>query len=83
MEEGSMDELVTLVSDKVGISEEMAKQAVEVVIDYLKDKLPAPISGQIDGLLGGAGEAKDLGSMVKGLGGGSIAKGVGGLLGGS
>lgn len=64
-----MDELIKLVSDKVGISEDMAKQAVEVVIGYLKDKLPAPIAGQIDGVLGGAGGAKDLGGITKGLGG--------------
>ena len=64
-----MDELIKMVSDKVGISEDMAKQAVEVVIGYLKDKLPAPIAGQIDGLLGGEGGAKDLGSVAKKLGG--------------
>ena len=64
-----MDELVKMVSDKVGIPEDMAKQAVETVIDYLKDKLPAPVAGQIDGLLGGAGGVKDLGGLSKGLGG--------------
>jgi hypothetical protein len=64
-----MDELVKLVSDKVGISEDVAKQAVEVVVGYLKDKLPAPVAGQIDGLLGGAGGAKELGGLSKGLGG--------------
>jgi hypothetical protein len=64
-----MDELVKLVSDKVSISEDMAKQAVEVVMSYLKDKLPAPIAGQIEGLVGGAGRAKDLGGPTKGLGG--------------
>jgi hypothetical protein len=63
-----MDELVKLVSDKVGISEDMAKQAVEVVIGYLKDKLPAPVGGQIDSLLGSTSDA-DLGGMAKGLGG--------------
>ena len=63
-----MDEVVKLVSQKTGISEEIAKTAVETVIGYLKDKLPAPIAGQIDSVLGGSG--------VEGL-----AKGLGGLLG--
>jgi hypothetical protein len=67
-EVNALDELVKLVSDKVGISEDMAKQAVDSVLDYLKDRLPAPVAGQIDGLLGGTGEARDPGSMVKGLG---------------
>lgn len=63
-----MDELVKLVSQKTGLSEEQSKKAVEVVISYLKMKLPAPIAGQIDGLL--AGEAAgDLGGLVQGLGG--------------
>jgi hypothetical protein len=64
-----MDELIKLVSDKVGISEDQARQAVDTVLDYLKDKLPAPVASQIDGLLGSAGKAKDLGGMAKGLGG--------------
>ena len=35
-----MDELVKLVSQKTGLSEQMAKTAVETVIGFLKDKLP-------------------------------------------
>ena len=63
-----MDELIKLVTKKVGIPERQAKQAVETVLGFLKEKLPAPIAGQIDGLLGGTG-AKDAGGLVKGLGG--------------
>jgi hypothetical protein len=64
-----MDQLVKQVSDKVGISESQAKQAVDTVLDYLKEKLPAPMAGQIDGLLSGGGNAENLGSIAKGLGG--------------
>jgi len=64
-----MDELIKLVSQKAGLSEEIAKKAVDAVIGYLKDKLPAPIAGQIDGVLGGGGMPKDLGGVAKGLGG--------------
>jgi hypothetical protein len=63
-----MDELVKRVSEQTGLPEEMAKSAAETVIDYLKDKLPAPIAGQIDGVLGGSGGA-GLGDLTKGLGG--------------
>ena len=62
-----MDELVKLVSQKTGISEEMARMAVEIVLGYLKEKLPAPIAGQIDSVLGGVG-MEDLGGLAKGLG---------------
>ena len=66
-----MDELVKLVAQKTGISEDMAKTAAETVIGYLKQKLPAPIASQIDGVLGGGG--------IQGAGG--LAKGLGGILG--
>ncbi|MCP4537104.1 MAG: DUF2267 domain-containing protein [Chloroflexi bacterium] len=64
-----MDELIKLVSEKTGLSEEMSKTAVETVIGFLKDKLPDPIAGQIDAVLSGAGVAGGLEDLAKGLGG--------------
>jgi hypothetical protein len=64
-----MDELVKLVTKKTGIPEAQAKQVVEIVIGYLKRKLPAPVASQIDGILGGkspvADAAKGLGGLLK------------------
>ncbi len=60
-----MDELAKVVSQKTGLSIEQSKAAAQVVIDYLKGKLPAPIAGQIDNVLKGGG----MGDMAKGLGG--------------
>jgi hypothetical protein len=60
-----MDELIELVVEKTGVSEEKARKAVETVIGYLKEKLPAPIAGQIDSVLEGGG----LGDVAEGLGG--------------
>jgi uncharacterized protein (DUF2267 family) len=65
-----MDELVRMVSQKVGISEAQASQAVETVVSFLKDKLPPPIAGQVDAALRG-----DLSGLD------DIAGGLGGLLG--
>ncbi len=65
-----MDELVNLVSQKTGLSEEMSKQAAEVVINHLKEKLPEPIAGQIDGFLSGEGATGNLGDLAQGLTGG-------------
>ncbi len=64
-----MDELIKLVSQKTGLAEGMAKTAVETVVGFLKEKLPAPIAEQIDSVLGGAGPAQSVGDLAKGLGG--------------
>ncbi|MEJ2208978.1 MAG: hypothetical protein P8129_08085 [Anaerolineae bacterium] len=62
-----MDELIKLVSQKVGIPEAQARQAVEVVAGYLKKNLPQPIAAQVDAAL--KGDAGDLGDIAGGLGG--------------
>ena len=59
-----MDELVKLVAGKTGLSEEMAKVAVDTVIEFLKDKLPGPAASQLDALL----EGGDVSSLMGGLG---------------
>lgn len=72
-----MDELVKLVAKKVKIPEAQAKVAVETVLKFLKDKLPAPIAGQIDAVING-GQAADVmgkaGDMLGGLLGGKKKK---------
>jgi hypothetical protein len=64
---GSMEELVKLVSDKTGLSPEMSRTAVETVVGYLKAKLPAPIAGQIDGLIAGGSNLGQMGDLAKGI----------------
>ena len=61
-----MEELVKLVAQKAGISESQAKQAVETVLGFLKDKLPAPLAAQVDVMI--AGGSPNLGALG-GLGG--------------
>lgn len=46
-----MNELVNLIVKKTGIPQATAQNVVNVVIDFLKKKLPAPVGAQIDGLL--------------------------------
>ncbi len=48
-----MDELIKLVQQKVGISEDQARMAVTTVLGFVKEKLPEPIASQVDGLLAG------------------------------
>lgn len=60
-----MDELVKQVQQRTGLSQEQARQAVETVIGYLKQQLPAPIAGQIDAVLaGGQNPLGGLGGML-------------------
>jgi len=65
-----MDELVKLLVKKTGISEELARKVVPVVLDYLKDHLPGPLGSQLDAAL----EDGEIGLD-------DLAKGLGGLLG--
>jgi len=73
-----MDELINLITEKTGIPPDVAKPAAEVVIGFLKQKLPAPVGSQIDSVLGmqapsgaasqeGQQEAGGLGHMLGGL----------------
>lgn len=70
-----MDEIIKLVSEKAGISEEAAAAAVEVIIGQLKENLPAPFDSQVEGLLDGSIDPQDILGMVGGSGGlGGILK---------
>ncbi len=69
-----MDELVKLVVERTGLPEDVAKTAVEVVLDYVKGQLPDALAGQIDGLLG---QGQDSGTLDAG----DVLGAVGGLFG--
>ena len=53
------DELVKLVADKAGITEEQAGKAVAAAMDFLKERLPGPLGSQLEAALGG-----DMGGMA-------------------
>ena len=71
-----MEELIKQVTERTGISEEQARTAVQTVLGYLQNNLPAGISQQLGGLLGGAG-----GGGIPG-GAGDLIGGLGGMFGG-
>ncbi len=71
-----MEELVKMVMEKTGLPKDQAKQAVETVIAFIKERLPDPLAGQVDAALENesvVGQAEQL--LDKG------AKGLGGLFG--
>ncbi len=48
-----MEELIKMITQKVGISETQAHSAVDTVVSFLKDKMPAGIGGQVESFLKG------------------------------
>ncbi|MDQ1610662.1 MAG: hypothetical protein QOG00_593 [Pyrinomonadaceae bacterium] len=72
-----MEELIKQVTERTGITEAQARTAIDTVMGYIRDKLPANVSGMIDGTLGGganvAGGVADAAQNVLG--------GIGGMLG--
>ena len=80
-----MDELIKQVQEKTGLPVDKAQGAIETVINFIADKLPEPIAGQVKGFLDDDGNGGDGGG---GDDGGLMDKakdalgGLGGLLGG-
>ena len=66
-----MDEITNLVVQKTGLSQDDARKAVEVVLNALKSRLPAPVASHLDsfiagGMTGGMNEvANEAGEMLK------------------
>ena len=46
-----MKELINIIVQKTGISEENAQKAVQVMLGFLKTKLPPPVAAQLDSFL--------------------------------
>lgn len=66
-----MDRIVKLVSEKAGISEAQARTAVNTVVGFLKDRMPAGMGAQVEKFLQddtGTGGG-DIGGMKDKLGG--------------
>jgi ribosomal protein L7/L12 len=66
-----MDELIKRVTERTGLPEDKARAAVDTVVDFLKEKLPAPIAGHVDSALNSAGGAvaDKAGDLIDGIGG--------------
>lgn len=71
-----MDEIISKLVQQLGLSEDIAKQAVELVLEKLEDILPEPIGDQLEAILNGdvdltkLGEDEGLLGKLSGLFGG-------------
>ena len=54
-----MEDLIRQISQKLRVSEEQAKTAVETVVGYLKEKMPGEFSNKLENLVASAGEKLD------------------------
>ena len=66
-----MDELKKQLTEKLGLSEELSEQAIELVLGFVKAKLPKNMRGLVDSVA--TGEMPDTGNLLdkaKGLFGG-------------
>ncbi|MGI9108123.1 MAG: hypothetical protein ACR2G4_17985 [Pyrinomonadaceae bacterium] len=72
-----MEELIKQVTERTGITETQARTAIDTVLGYMRDKLPATVSGSIDQVIGGgANVAGDLADSAH-----NVLGGLGGMLG--
>ena len=62
-----MDELIGLVVEKTGLPEEMARKATEVVIGFLKERLPDQIADRLDDVISGEGLMGNVEDLLGGL----------------
>ena len=80
-----MNELVKLLMSKTGLSEAIAKTAVDVILGFLKDKLPKPLADQVLSMLGLGATPSGKDGAADTSGGpnaGDVLKGLGGMFGG-
>jgi hypothetical protein len=62
-----MNEIIQRLIDKTGMPEDKARIAVDTVVSFLKEKLPASFAGQLDGFMTGA-SSENAGAMAAGVG---------------
>lgn len=70
-----MNELIQQITQRTGISESQAQQAVQIVGNFLKQRLPGPAAQQVENFISGQG----------GMGGtmGQAGQNLGGMFGGN
>lgn len=72
-----MDELVQGLSQRTGLSQEKSQEVVTYVVDYLKQRLPAPLANGLDAILnGGSAQGSNFAEEAK-----SVAAGLEGMFG--
>lgn len=64
-----MDQLVQQIAAQTGLSTDQAREVVQTVVSYIKEKLPAPIAAQVDGFLNNQAVDDIAQQAISGIGG--------------
>ncbi len=73
-----MNELIQQITQRTGISESQAQQAVQIVGNFLKQRLPGPAAQQVDNFISGQGGQGGIGGTM-----GQAGQTLGGMFGGN
>jgi hypothetical protein len=76
-----MDDLIQQITAKTGISDDQARQAIDMAMGFVKDKLPEPIASQLDGFIGGSGGSDGGAGGMMGMVQDQLSGMMGGLMG--
>jgi hypothetical protein len=60
----TMDQLISQITQKTGISDQQARDTVQIVVGFIKEKLPSGMGSQLDALM--AGQTPNLGNINMG-----------------
>lgn len=64
-----MDQLIQQVRERANIDDDQARTAIDTVVGFLKERLPDPIAGQIDGVISGSGAGSPMDQVGNMFGG--------------
>ncbi len=62
-----MNEIIQQLKSRVGLNDNQAQSAAQTVIDYLKQRLPGPVAGELDKVVSGGGGAQGIESKLEGF----------------
>ena len=68
-----MNEIVQMVVQRTGVPEDKAREAVQVVLEHLRSRLPGPIASQLDSYIQGGSQQNQggtggIGDLLKKVG---------------
>jgi uncharacterized protein (DUF2267 family) len=66
-EEDVMNELIEQLKSRVGLDDSKASSAAQTVIEFLKQRLPAPIATQVESALAGGGTMEGMKDTLGGV----------------
>lgn len=62
-----MNELIEQLKSRVGLDDSKAHSAAQTVIEFLKQRLSAPVASQLDSVISGSGGVEGMAEKLGGL----------------